>query len=376
MRYDIEFKGLPFTPTRNQVIYIEDSYCKKVNDFIRSHYGDCQRKCEWCGLEFVYIPLLTSSSEVAEKVRYYAPYLTEDITEQDLPKSNMLSEYLYKRNGKDNVVPSIIIYGYSTRGIKTFHAWSFPTDDDADLWSWFSHAISEIDIAYQSGELTINPDAVPNVKRSGIAPDTCCSMQSKHDSRIPKMPEIEHIGMAAEEEPDSLTNSVEQDIKDLKKMVKRLQMKGLTLTTIQELVASQEKLSRMIITPDYRIILPDYKDMHIHMRTTAMALYLLFLRYEEGIRLKELPDHFKELLDIYRQLKPVGTDEESMIITVTKMVNPCGNTANENLSYIRSAFVKQFDEHLAKNYIVTGEKGENYRIILDRSLIEYQEPED
>ena len=50
-----------------------------------------------------------------------------------------------------------------------------------------------------------------------------------------------------------------------------------------------------------------------------------------------------------------------------------GNALNENLARIRKAFVEKFDEHLAINYIVTGERGSRYAIPLDRDLVVWEE---
>ena len=46
---------------------------------------------------------------------------------------------------------------------------------------------------------------------------------------------------------------------------------------------------------------------------------------------------------------------------------------NETLARIRKAFVEKFDEHLACNYIVTGERVSTYSIPLDRNLVVWQE---
>ena len=78
------------------------------------------------------------------------------------------------------------------------------------------------------------------------------------------------------------------------------------------------------------------------------------------------------MLGIYKQLRP-NTDEARLNLTVTKVVNPLGNALNENLSRIRKAFVEKFDEHLANNYIILGERGAAYSISLDRDLITWEE---
>lgn len=45
------------------------------------------------------------------------------------------------------------------------------------------------------------------------------------------------------------------------------------------------------------------------------------------------------------------------------------NSINEKCARIRAAFIKEFDHHLAKYYVVTGERGEAKKITLPRDLV-------
>lgn len=173
------------------------------------------------------------------------------------------------------------------------------------------------------------------------------------------------------EEDYSLINTA-NILKELQIAVQKLRLEGVSLMAIHEYIDKQEPLSRMIITPDYRIFLPDYNDMEIEMGALPKAIYFLFLRYPNGIVYKHMQDYYKELLNIYKQLRP-NTDEARLNLTITKVVHPFGNALNENLARIRKAFVEKFDEHLANNYIITGERGSQYLIPLDRELITWEE---
>lgn len=159
---------------------------------------------------------------------------------------------------------------------------------------------------------------------------------------------------------------------DLEYIVDRLQLSGMSLDAIHEFIDKRQTISRLAITEDYRIFLPEYNNMEIEMTALPKALYFLFLRYPEGIVLKELQDHYTELLSIYRQLRP-NLDEEKRALTVSKLVNPLSNAIHENLARIRKAFVEKFDEHLSKNYIITGAPGEPYAIELNRRLVVWQD---
>jgi hypothetical protein len=56
-----------------------------------------------------------------------------------------------------------------------------------------------------------------------------------------------------------------------------------------------------------------------------------------------------------------------------KKLEAYGNAINPILTKIKQAFEDAFDEHLAKNYIITGSPGEPYKIPLDPNLIEWED---
>ena len=116
-----------------------------------------------------------------------------------------------------------------------------------------------------------------------------------------------------------------------------------------------EQLSRLIITEKYDIILPDYHDMQIKMEPLIKAVFILFLRHEEGIVFKNLSDYREELHTIYldicaKQETPVQLSAEKIRQSIDALTNPLSNSINEKCARVRAAFVSQFDESLAKYY--------------------------
>ena len=194
---------------------------------------------------------------------------------------------------------------------------------------------------------------------------------SSKDEDICKSASVaEDIAVDPDEERSLI--DTERILRELRENVRKLRLEGVSLMAIHEFIDKQEPLSRMVITEDYRIFLPDYNNMEIEMGALPKAVYFLFLRYPEGIIYKHMPDYYNELLGIYKQLRP-NTDDARLNLTVTKVVNPLGNALNENIARIRKAFIDKFDEHLANNYIITGERGLQYYIPLDRELINWEE---
>lgn len=131
------------------------------------------------------------------------------------------------------------------------------------------------------------------------------------------------------------------------------------------------KMSRLTISKDHRILLPDYNDIEIKMEPLIKAVYFLFLKHPEGIVFKELTDYREELFGIYKKLKPMGLNKRT-IQSIEDVTNPLLNSINEKCARIRKAFVKAFDESLAKNYFITGERGEPKKITLPRDLVVWE----
>ena len=157
-------------------------------------------------------------------------------------------------------------------------------------------------------------------------------------------------------------------LEDMDVRVQKLRNKGLNEWTFRGLFKTKAQLSRLIITKDYRILLLDYNNIEVKMEPLVKAVYLLFLKHPEGILFKGLTDYREEMLDIYKKLKPMGLNKRT-IQSIEDVTNPLLNSINEKCARIRSAFVKEFDESLAKNYFVTGERGEAKKIALPRDLV-------
>ena len=160
-------------------------------------------------------------------------------------------------------------------------------------------------------------------------------------------------------------------LEDMDVRVKKLRAKGINEWTFRSLFKTKAQLSRLIITNDYRIMLPDYNDIEVKMEPLVKAVYFLFLKHPKGIVFKELADYREELQNIYKSLKPMGLSKRT-IQSIEDVTNPLLNSINEKCARIRSAFVKEFDESLAKNYFVTGERGEAKKIILPRDLVVWE----
>ncbi len=163
-------------------------------------------------------------------------------------------------------------------------------------------------------------------------------------------------------------NDISEEIRE---EVERLHQEGFNEFVLRCMVPVKEKLSRIIITPEYDILLPDYGKAPIEMSPLPKAVFLLFLKHEEGIYFKELMDYRKELKAIYAQITNRISDNV-VNESLNKITNPTVNAINEKCSRIKEAFLLRMDERIADHYYITGKRGEKKRITLPRELVEWQ----
>jgi len=98
------------------------------------------------------------------------------------------------------------------------------------------------------------------------------------------------------------------------------------------------------------------------------AVYFLFLKYPNGILFKELSNYKYVLQSIYNIVslrENMGSIEKS----IDDICNPLENSINEKCSRIKESFLFHFENDIAMNYYITGERGCPKFISIDRKLI-------
>ena len=159
---------------------------------------------------------------------------------------------------------------------------------------------------------------------------------------------------------DSLTS--EQKAQEVRRLVGELQaegrydllLKAVGVPLVEELriEAAKGRLSRLVITEDYRFILTDYNNKEVELQPVHKAVYLLFLAHPEGIEFKRLADYREELTRYYMATAKL-MDKEKILEGVDHLVNPLDNAINEKCSRIKKVFLELMDEYTASYYIVS-----------------------
>ena len=132
-----------------------------------------------------------------------------------------------------------------------------------------------------------------------------------------------------------------------------LLLDAITVPALQQLniEAAKERLSLLVITSDYRFLLPRYEN-EVELSPINKALYIFFLNHEEGVEFKCLSDYREELIALYRK---VGNRVSDDIIcdSIERLVNPLDNSINEKCARIKSAFAKCMDSYQLNYYAIS-----------------------
>ena len=155
--------------------------------------------------------------------------------------------------------------------------------------------------------------------------------------------------------------SPEEVAQEVRRLVGELQtegrydllLKAIGVPLLEELriEAAKGRLSRLVITEDYRFILEDYHK-EVELQPVHKAVYLLFLAHPEGIEFKHLADYREELTRYYMATAKI-MDKEKVMESVDHLINPLDNAINEKCSRIKKVFLELMDEYTASYYIIS-----------------------
>lgn len=165
--------------------------------------------------------------------------------------------------------------------------------------------------------------------------------------------------------------NIEEIKLEVKRLVGELREKKVPEREIYGLFVRKEKLSRLLITKDNRLILQDF-GVEIHLKPLPKAVYLLFLCHPEGINFKDLPDYTDELREIYRGMKLKTEAPRKVEQSIIDVTNPLNHSIIEKCTTIRREFKKAVGLAAAKHYVIVGKRGETKRIVLDRKLVVWE----
>ncbi|MBO7113188.1 MAG: hypothetical protein J6V75_04500 [Bacteroidaceae bacterium] len=344
-------RNLPFRPNFRYYIYLEPTFDHCVYSYFRKHLAEINSKDEY--RQILYFPLFIDQ-ELVSIVKYNRPGIEESI----------LSRICSTVDNINEIYNSILSHVKGPLNVEELSTPCLITSEDSkDIEDY---RFSLYPLVYKSdnqfGQLIKSIFDVPG-----------------YDSGIRYSTIEEHLGVLESSisekiDPNEKYNwadkhSITELASEIQERIEKLQLMGVSDFAIRSLIKLPEaKLSPLLITPDYRIILPAYDNMEIEMPTLSKVVFFFFLRHPAGLRFKELIDYKAELLQIYCTVSN-RENMEKMEQSISELVDSTRNSINEKCSRIRAAFISKFADDIAHNYYITGSSSTPKRITLDRNML-------
>lgn len=338
---------LPFQPDIHDVFYVENEYDTVVNDFILEHYEELCCKFVQRDLNLVYMPKLRGLVVSSEILQYMFPYLPPHTSfKNDVTAIENLKQHIIS----GNVMGPALLHRIRQRTDSEYYYFSYcplVPDSEISLSDQFEWYVRNTTFAFEGNHVRFY------------------HLDGEETDDVADRDFVDDVDPLATKSNKDLTEEIRERIKELRR-------RGVQLNMLKEFVEDKPTLSRLVITTDYRIYLPDYNNVEITMSPLPKSVFLLFLRHPEGIPFKQLADYREELLNIYKE---VGNRvvERNVRNSIRDITDPTNNSINEKCARIREAFLKHFDTPYAKNYYITGKRGEPKKITLPRELVDLQD---
>lgn len=363
--FNLKHKGvrlfhLSFEPDKKEVIYFGRKENVKREKFIEENYDLIERKFAEKGFKFVYLPYFrTSREDIAQFLDYKFPQgLAENVVEEFVNKvaiAHLSNDFLYR----------FMVMPMNRNKVEGGFAWFnylglTPTGIQTCVYDY---------ITFDADEAMLQPEEVL---------DEICEELGRGNSW-----QVGFYSTHKREDGDPADWYFDTDTRNLleevKERVEKLRLKGVSEAVINEFLNPEPELSRIVITHDFRMFLPDFKNKEICMEPLNKAVFILFLRHPEGIVFKDLPDYRRELGFIYQAIRKKNNDVDERMakkndmptlnVSIAMLTDPFNNSINEKCTRIKEAFLEQMHESVAEKYYVTGHRAEIKKIELPTDLI-------
>lgn len=338
------YKKLPFTPISSEVVYVDSQPSSELDTILTRYWRDVDVAVQYhCDMRFRYLPKAMETIPIDMK-RYVcpSPHLL-DLSVEGIPSQRM-THFLNDGN-KGEIAPGLLLWTEGSIDRNEVYYQPIP--------AFACNTVRSIIVAVVKHLQTEAHKHDQNIMRSQwIDLD---DVGARHS--IPFRACIERSQPEETEADRSFDNEVHKLLKEARERIDALRARGVSEMVLQRLVTPFTAQSKMLITHDWRIVLPYFGDLEIEMRPLVKAVYFLFLCHPEGIRFKDLPDHRDELMCIYKALRG-GELTDKARKSIEDVTDPTKNSINEKCARIREAFLLKMDESHASFYIVSGKRAQ------------------
>ena len=340
-----------------ELVYIASEEDKTLTELFETRPEVLEGWGQMIGFHIIYLPLLMKKLKDKRVLQYRAPYLNDVELSEITIGNDFLLQYLENPSDKGKIKQGFI-------RTEDIHRGSDGKDKATNRFYPLSSKSGEplADQLHRIGKQI----SLEKERHDRYLEVQTQSYDEWGDAESPSV-NFADDNYSPEEQEETINELMEE----IRERINKLRQRGIAEYLLEQLIHPDDRLSRLVITKDWRIILPDYNNMEIKMEPLAKAVYLLFLNHPEGIMFKCLPDYREELTKLYDRLRPLGLSDRALQ-SIEDVTNPLLNSINEKCARIRGAFVGQFDDHMARHYYIDGRRGEAKKISLPRELVVWE----
>lgn len=390
MQYISFYKDrLPFKPKTNVVIYFDamNIGVKKYYEILYEDYDMLVETFRRGGLEFCFLPRIAHDMDLGKIYRYFNPDADANaaVPRVSYIHERDLLEYVVAGFDASRLEPGLIQYKGEDFDKEDTYTYAFTPMTDVYSRMPYEMAEKYVRMHGVSGDffgrsydrqldrLRYEEEKLQQMRLEEACCEEPCPEPPSSPSLFGRLTSAFRSRKEADREECRAQlpeEEVEAVMSEVQILVERLRQSGVGEWALQALFQPTQKLSRLHVRYG-RIFLPDYNNVEIKMPPLSKAIYLLYLRHPEGIKFSYLPEYRKELLSVYEMIS--GRDSrEDIRRSIDDVTDPTRNSINEKCSRIKQAFLRVFDDSIARNYYITGERGEAKKILLPQDMIVWE----
>ena len=155
-------------------------------------------------------------------------------------------------------------------------------------------------------------------------------------------------------------------VAEIRALLEDLRSRGLSEDIIETLVTGRK--AGKVVLDKGGLCLPDMEGMRIRLTPMERTLYILVLRYPQGVPVEELWKYYDELCDIYGK-QTVYDDPEIIRAAIEALCDDYRTTLYTNVSRIRKKLTDKLGRKAAEPYLISRGQDGMYRIPVDRALV-------
>lgn len=329
----------------NFVLYFETEISEESDSFIRENYTELREQFYNKGRDFFYLPILIENIdfEILPALKSTFPFLSDNFT------IRIIDELKLAKFDYDSILSDFIHFiaykGDISKGcISSNNGYTIVARKNGESIEKFFEGYIE--------NLNTN-DSYSGVRFYSLKKD------SEEDDNI-KRQTVESLSI--------INNEIERLRKSGQLAILAPKIYDFLKKNIEGVIYNDTY--PMIISEDFKILIPHCNNLEIKLSHLTKAIYLLFLSNQEPIDLKDLHLHKDRLLLIYKQVSNQNSYDK-IKESVEDLLKEDNEAIYVHFSRIRKAFLTHFSQYIAFRYYITGDKGKPKKIMFDREEVTF-----